>query len=174
MFKKTLTSILAVMMMTAVSSLSHAIQGVPWNQTLTPYDDPSGPEHMSCEYFHWRAPRCPEKVAPANVVLDGVNFDFDKATLRPESYSILDGNVARLKGNSKNVTIEGHTDSIGSDTYNQSLSERRANTVKEYFISKGIEGSRLSAVGKGESSPISDNSTAEGRFKNRRVELKVH
>jgi len=97
-----------------------------------------------------------------------------KPTLRPESYAILDGNVTKLKSNAKKLTVEGHTDSIGTDAYNQKLSERRAQTVYNYFTSKGIEAARLTAVGKGETSPVADNKTEEGRFKNRRVELHVH
>ena len=102
-----------------------------------------------------------------------LNFDFNKSNLRPEAYAILDGNVAKLKSNSKKVTVEGHTDSIGSDAYNQKLSEKRAQTVYNYFTSKGVDASRLTAVGKGETSPVADNKSDEGRFKNRRVELHV-
>ena len=85
----------------------------------------------------------------------------------------MDGNIAKLKANTKKVTVEGHTDNIGSDAYNDKLSNKRAKTVSDYFVSKGIDASRLTAVGKGESSPIASNDTEEGRFKNRRVELRA-
>jgi OOP family OmpA-OmpF porin len=71
------------------------------------------------------------------------------------------------------VRVEGHTDSQGSESYNQALSERRANTVLNYLVSNGIDGDRLSASGFGENSPVADNATAEGRARNRRVDLVV-
>ena len=71
------------------------------------------------------------------------------------------------------TTVEGHTDSVGSDAYNQNLSERRANAVREALISEGVDGSRVSSVGYGEARPIADNSTDEGRSMNRRVEAEV-
>ncbi|MBI2337522.1 MAG: OmpA family protein [Deltaproteobacteria bacterium] len=174
MFKKSLYVILLVAAVAMVSSQAMAIQDAPHAQMLTPYDDPSGPQRPNCEYYSWRIPPCLTQPMESKVVLDGVNFDFDKSSLRPESYAILDGNVTKLKSNSKKVTVEGHTDSIGTDAYNQKLSERRAQTVYNYFTSKGIGAARLTAVGKGEASPVADNKTDEGRFKNRRVELHVH
>jgi outer membrane protein OmpA-like peptidoglycan-associated protein len=105
-------------------------------------------------------------------VLEGVNFDFDKATLRPESHAILDKAAATLKKQGKTkVKVAGHTDSRGSDSYNLKLSQRRAETVRNYLIKKGVAADRLTAKGYGESRPIADNATKEGRFKNRRVEL---
>jgi OOP family OmpA-OmpF porin len=71
------------------------------------------------------------------------------------------------------VTIEGHTDAVGSDAYNQQLSERRAAAVKRYLVTKGIAADRLETVGRGESEPVSSNETDEGRAMNRRAELKV-
>lgn len=111
---------------------------------------------------------------PRKLVLEGVNFSSDSAKLAPESVAILDNAAATLKGwEDVKVMIEvaGHTDSTGSAAYNQKLSERRANTVREYLISKGIEADRLIAKGYGESQPVADNKTREGRYKNRRVEL---
>ena len=109
---------------------------------------------------------------PRRLVLEGVNFDFDKATLRQADRDIIDQNAADLKewGDVK-VEISGHTDSIGSDRYNMGLSLRRANSVRNYLISKGIAAERLVTKGYGEAQPIADNETEEGRFKNRRVEL---
>ncbi len=110
--------------------------------------------------------------APKKLTLEGVNFDNDKATLRPEAISTLDQAAATLKewGDVK-VEVAGHTDSNASDAYNMALSQRRAEAVRDYLISKGIAADRLTAKGYGEANPIADNSTEEGRFNNRRVEL---
>ena len=104
--------------------------------------------------------------------LTGVNFDFDKSIVRQADFSNLDQDAATLKewGDTK-VEVAGHTDSIGSDSYNIKLSQRRAEAVRTYLVGKGIAADRLSAKGYGESQPIADNATDEGRFKNRRVEL---
>lgn len=109
---------------------------------------------------------------PRRLVLEGVNFEFDKATLRPEDREVLDKNYEELKqwGDIK-VEVSGHTDSIGTDRYNMGLSLRRADTVRSYLINKGIAADRLVAKGYGESEPIATNDTDEGRFQNRRVEL---
>jgi OOP family OmpA-OmpF porin len=111
---------------------------------------------------------------PSNWVLFGVNFDVDKATIRPEGFPILEHAYTVLKDNpSVNVEIQGHTDSDASDTYNQKLSQKRAEAVKAYLVKRGIEASRMTTVGFGESKPIADNNTAEGKAKNRRIEFKV-
>jgi OOP family OmpA-OmpF porin len=108
-----------------------------------------------------------------------VNFDYDKATIRPDAAAVLDEAAQLLRDNPDvTVRIVGHTDSIGSDSYNQALSERRAQSVKAYLVSKGIAASRLSTEGRGESEPIADNmrngrDNPEGRAMNRRAELKV-
>lgn len=116
---------------------------------------------------------CPE-VGTRLMSLEGVNFDYDKATLRPESAGILDAAVRVLNDNSLvSVQVEGHTDSRGSDAYNQSLSERRAAAVVDYLVSKGISASRLTAVGRGEGSPVAPNDSEENMYKNRRVDLVV-
>jgi OmpA-OmpF porin, OOP family len=103
-----------------------------------------------------------------------VFFDFDKAILKPEGKAKLDDLVAKLKGINLEVIIAiGHTDSIGTAAYNQKLSVRRAEAVKAYLVSKGIEPNRIYTEGKGKTQPIADNRTAEGRAKNRRVEIEV-
>lgn len=108
------------------------------------------------------------------IVLRGVNFDFNKADIKPAFAPILDEAVAALKANpSVNVVIEGHTDSTGPEAYNKALSAKRADAVKSYLVSKGISAARLSTVALGESQPVADNKTADGRRMNRRVELKV-
>lgn len=114
----------------------------------------------------------PTPAAPKKLTLEGVNFDNDKATLRPEAITILDQAAGALKewGTVK-VEIAGHTDSKADDSYNMTLSQRRAEAVRDYLISKGIDANRLTAKGYGEANPVAENDTAEGRFKNRRVEL---
>jgi OOP family OmpA-OmpF porin len=108
----------------------------------------------------------------AVIELEGVHFDFDKATLRPEGKSVLNQAAALLdKHESVVVEVAGHTDSKGSEEYNQGLSKRRANTVRDYLTGKGVKASRLSARGYGESRPVASNDTEEGRAENRRVEL---
>jgi len=101
-------------------------------------------------------------------------FDFDKSVLKPEGKAKLDDLVGKVKGINLEVIIAvGHTDSIGTDAYNQRLSVRRAEAVKAYLVSKGIEKNRVYTEGKGEKQPVADNKTAEGRAKNRRVEIEV-
>ena len=118
--------------------------------------------------------------APAPVVGTKVTysadafFDFDKSVLKPEGKAKLDDLASKVKGINLEVVIAvGHTDSVGSDAYNQKLSVRRAEAVKAYLVSKGIEKNRVYTEGKGEKQPIADNKTKEGRAKNRRVEIEV-
>ena len=101
-------------------------------------------------------------------------FDFDKSVLKPEGKAKLDELIAKIRNVSLEVIIVvGHTDSVGTDAYNMKLGDRRAQTVKAYFVSKGIERNRVYTESKGESQPIADNKTKEGRAKNRRVEIEV-
>jgi len=101
-------------------------------------------------------------------------FDFDKSTLKPEGRQILDQVASQAQSiNLETLIATGHTDSIGTEAYNQKLSERRANTVKDYLISKGIDPSRIYAEGKGELNPVATNKTREGRAQNRRVEIEI-
>jgi len=101
-------------------------------------------------------------------------FDFDKSVLKPEGKAKLDDLVDKVKGINLEVVIAvGHTDSVGADAYNQALSVRRSEAVKAYLVSKGIERNRVYTEGKGEKQPVADNKTAEGRAKNRRVEIEV-
>ncbi len=101
-------------------------------------------------------------------------FDFDKAVLKPEGKAKLDDLTSKIKGINLEVIIAvGHTDSVGSDDYNQKLSIRRSEAVKAYLVSSGVEKNRVYTEGKGEKQPIADNKTSEGRAKNRRVEIEV-
>ena len=101
-------------------------------------------------------------------------FDFDKAVLKPEAKAKLDDLASKAKAIKLEVVIAvGHTDAIGTDAYNQKLSEKRANAVKDYLVSKGVEASRVYTEGKGETKPVADNKTSAGRTKNRRVEIEV-
>lgn len=126
------------------------------------------------------APARPPAPAPAPAVASKVTyaadafFDFDKSVLKPEGKAKLDDLVGKVKGINLEVIIAvGHTDSVGSDAYNQRLSVRRAEAVKAYLVSKGIEQNRVYTEGKGEKQPVADNKTSEGRAKNRRVEIEV-
>jgi OOP family OmpA-OmpF porin len=108
-----------------------------------------------------------------------VNFDYDKSNIKSEFAPILDEAAQTLKDNPDvKVAIAGYTDSIGSEEYNLRLSERRAEAVKQYLVSKGITAGRLTTVGRGEADPIAPNTkdgkdNPEGRAMNRRAELKV-
>ena len=107
-----------------------------------------------------------------SIVVKNIHFETGKAYLRKESLNVLDGIVEQLnKNKSIKLEVRGHTDSRGSDEYNKKLSERRADAVVEYMIKRGISPERLTAVGMGEEKPVADNSTPEGRSKNRRTEF---
>ena len=101
-------------------------------------------------------------------------FDFDKSALKPEGRAKLDDLIGKIKGINLEVIIAvGHTDSVGSNSYNQKLSVKRSESVKAYLVSKGIEKNRVYTEGKGEAQPVADNKTSAGRAKNRRVEIEV-
>ena len=101
-------------------------------------------------------------------------FDFDKSVIKPAGKAKLDDLIGKIKDINLEVIIAvGHTDSVGTDKYNQKLSVRRSEAVKAYLVSKGIEKNRVYTEGKGEKQPVADNKTAEGRAKNRRVEIEV-
>ncbi len=126
------------------------------------------------------APKAAPAPAPAPAAATKVTyaadafFDFDKAVLKTEGKAKLDDLVGKVKGINLEVIIAvGHTDSVGADAYNQKLSVRRAEAVKAYLVSKGIEKNRVYTEGKGEKQPVADNKTKEGRAKNRRVEIEV-
>ncbi|HDR15234.1 MAG TPA: OmpA family protein [Desulfobacteraceae bacterium] len=106
------------------------------------------------------------------VILQGVNFETNKSTLTPDSRYILEEAYNALVASPDvQVEISGHTDSVGSEEYNQALSLRRAQAVKNWLVQKGIAANRMKTVGKGENEPVASNDTAEGRAKNRRIEF---
>lgn len=140
-------------------------------------------DKQTCEAPAKPAP-APVPVAPAppppppdtcgRIVLRGVNFAFDKANIDEASAGVLDVAAEQLTNCPRvSVRVDGYTDSVGTDKYNQSLSERRANAVMSHLVDRGVSASRLTATGYGESNPIASNDTAEGRALNRRVELKT-
>jgi OmpA-OmpF porin, OOP family len=116
----------------------------------------------------------PKPVAEKVTFAADVLFDFDKSVIKPEGRSKLDDLSSKMKGINLEVVIAiGHADSIGSDEYNQRLSVRRAESVKAYLTSKGIEPNRVYTEGKGEKQPVASNKTGDGRAKNRRTEIEV-
>lgn len=120
------------------------------------------------------APAAPVPVSEKVSFAAEALFDFDKSVVKAEGAAALDDLLAKLAGMNTEVMVTvGHTDSVGTDAYNQRLSLRRAEAVKAYIVSKGVDAARVYTEGKGESQPIADNSTAEGRAKNRRVTVEV-
>jgi OOP family OmpA-OmpF porin len=121
------------------------------------------------------APKPAAPAAPAKVTYAADTFfDFDKAVLKPEGKAKLADLAEKVGAIDLEVVIAvGHTDSVGSNAYNQALSVRRAEAVKAYIVSKGIESNRVYTEGKGETQSVADNKTREGRAKNRRVEVEV-
>ncbi|QWD90308.1 outer membrane protein OmpA [Polynucleobacter sp. MWH-Braz-FAM2G] len=122
----------------------------------------------------------PAAAAPAGVSQSKITlqadtlYDFDKATLKPEGKATLDKIAADLSKIKLEVIIAvGNTDSIGTDAYNMALGQRRAQSVKAYLVSKGVDGSRIYTESKGKSNPVASNATAEGRAKNRRTDIEV-
>ena len=116
----------------------------------------------------------PKPVAEKVTMAADALFDFDKSVIKPEAKSKLDDLADKIKRVNLEVVIAiGHTDSIGSDAYNQKLSVRRAESVKAYLVSKGVEPNRIYTEGKGEKQPVASNKTSDGRQKNRRVEIEV-
>ncbi|MCO8313947.1 OmpA family protein [Pseudomonas mandelii] len=141
----------------------------------TPADTPV--EHHGCPL-----PQYPASVKPVEppvsevITLNGnVLFAYNQSDLMPEARSELDSLMAKLQNaDVVSVKVIGHTDSQGSDAYNQKLSERRASSVAAYLLSQGLAPNKLTSEGRGESQPVADNDTEEGRAQNRRVELHIN
>jgi len=117
----------------------------------------------------------PAGVAQSKITLQADTlYDFDKATLKPEGMATLDKIARDLSKIKLEVIIAvGNTDSVGTDAYNMALGQRRAQSVKAYLVSKGVDGSRIYTESKGKSNPVASNATAEGRAKNRRTDIEV-
>lgn len=144
----------------------------------TPADTPV--EHHGCPLPQYPASAPPvEPQAPASEVITlndagKVLFDFDRSDLTAAARSQLDGLMGKLShANVASIRVVGHTDSVGTDAYNEGLSERRASSVVEYLLTQGLAPEKLTSEGKGESEPVADNETEEGRAQNRRVELHI-
>ncbi|MDX2055273.1 MAG: OmpA family protein [Polyangiaceae bacterium] len=136
-------------------------------------DEPNQNVKLTLRYKRYTAATAPG-AAPGkspNFVLDGVNFDTAKATIRPESFARLESVVEYMTHKkSSRIQISGHTDNVGKPKNNKDLSEKRAQACRDYLVSKGIDASRIEAVGYGDERPIAPNDTEEGRQKNRRIE----
>lgn len=114
----------------------------------------------------------PASVRQAVVIQADALFDFDKSVVRPDGKKSIDAALSKLAGVDVELVIAtGHTDSVGTNAYNQKLSERRAAAVKAYLVTKGIPASKITTLGKGETQPVATNKTKEGRQKNRRVDI---
>ena len=133
--------------------------------TVPVADEPSQSVKLTLRYKRERVPK--------PLILDGVNFDTAKATIRPESFSRLDTVVDfMVHKKDARVEISGHTDNVGNAGANKTLSEKRAQACRNYIVSKGIDKRRLDAIGFGDERPIAPNDSDEGRQKNRRIEAK--
>jgi len=116
------------------------------------------------------------KIQAKKIVIDKmIHFAFNKYNIKPDSYGILDDVASIIKANPqiKRIKVEGHTDWIGSEAYNMKLSQKRAESVVQYLVGKGVPSTKLEPVGYGKTRPIATNKTAEGRAQNRRVEFNV-
>jgi OOP family OmpA-OmpF porin len=135
-------------------------------------------EHHGCPLPQYPASVKPESVQSEVITLSDagdVLFAFNQSELTPAAQSKLDSLMPKLQSaDVVSIKVIGHTDSVGSDTYNQALSERRASSVAAYLLSQGVAPNKLTSEGKGQSQPVADNETEEGRAKNRRVELHIN
>lgn len=135
-------------------------------------------DHHGCPLPQYPASVKPEPVQSEVITLSDagdVLFAFNQSDLTPTAKSQLDSIMGKLEDASVvSIKVVGHTDSVGSDAYNQGLSERRASSVAQYLLSQGVAPAKLTSEGKGESEPVADNDTDEGRAKNRRVELHIN
>ncbi|CAM3626853.1 outer membrane protein OmpA [Polynucleobacter brandtiae] len=146
--------------------------------TLCWRDNNWTPATASANCDGWLAPKkaaAAPAVTQSKITLQADTlYDFDKATLKPEGKATLD-KIAKDLGKIKLEVIiaVGNTDSVGTDAYNMALGQRRAQSVKAYLVSKGVDGSRVYTESKGKSNPVASNATAEGRSKNRRTDIEV-
>jgi len=157
---------------------------LPWKNsdgTLCWRDNNWTPASAMANCDGWIAPKPPPAPAAAPAVTQSkitlqadTLYDFDKSTLKPEGKATLDKIAADLSKIKLEVIIAvGNTDSVGTDAYNMALGQRRAQSVKDYLVSKGVDQSRIYTESKGKSNPVASNATAEGRAKNRRTDIEV-
>lgn len=145
---------------------------------------PDTPANTPVEHHGCPLPQYPASVKPAEPIAEevitlsdagDVLFAFNKSDLTPAAQNQLNALMPKLQSaDVVSIKVVGHTDSVGSDAYNQMLSERRATSVAAYLMNQGLDPNKLTSEGKGESEPIADNATDEGRAKNRRVELHIN
>jgi outer membrane protein OmpA-like peptidoglycan-associated protein len=142
---------------------------------------PDTPANTPVEHHGCPLPQYPASVEPAQsevITLSDTGdllFAFNKSDLTPSAQSQLDSFIPKLQSaDVVSIKVIGHTDSVGSDTYNQKLSERRASSVAAYLLGMGLAPDKLTSEGRGESEPVADNETEQGRAKNRRVELHIN
>ncbi|CAI8735225.1 OmpA-OmpF porin, OOP family [Pseudomonas sp. IT-P253] len=143
---------------------------------------PDTPSNTPVDHHGCPLPQYPASVKPAEPVQtevitldDAVLFAFNKSDLTPAGQSQLDSLMDKLQSaDVVSIKVIGYTDNVGSQTYNQALSERRASSVAAYLLNRGLAPDKLTSEGKGESQPVADNETEEGRAKNRRVELRIN
>ncbi|HEF4758386.1 TPA: OmpA family protein [Pseudomonas putida] len=134
-------------------------------------------EHHGCPQPQYPVSEKPAEPAPPEVITlsNDVFFGFNQSDLTPTAQSELDAIMGKLlDADVVSIKVVGHTDSVGADAYNQALSERRASSVAQYLLSQGVAPNKLTSEGKGETQPVADNETEEGRAKNRRVELHLN
>ena len=157
-----LTSPLVVLMLTSCSTMNDKNKPPP----------PVAPPVEAAAPAPTPEPAPVPEPKPEIIVIEGVNFDFDKDTLKPRATETLDHAVTVIQQHpDMRFSISGHTDSIGSDQYNDGLSLRRANAVRNYLVQHGVASNRLDVSSHGERISVADNATAAGRAKNRRVEI---
>ncbi|HEU4469836.1 MAG TPA: OmpA family protein [Flavisolibacter sp.] len=157
-FKLPAGDVYTIKLKTMTDTTSYSTMNIP---ALAPGEFFQGPFTVNIQYE-----------APRTFTLNNVHFDTGKPTLRPASYKELDEIAGYMKiKEEESYEIAGHTDNVGKEEDNLKLSQQRAESVKAYLVKKGIDASRLKAKGYGASQPVADNSTAEGRQKNRRTEV---
>ncbi|MGB7931893.1 MAG: OmpA family protein [Gammaproteobacteria bacterium] len=154
-------------------SSGHCVYTSSWTRELATKE--CNPELFPEEVAAAPAPP-PMPVYEKHTISATALFDFDKYALKPEGKEAISGLVDEIKASTAKVidiNVVGHTDSIGTEEYNQELSVRRANAVKEFMVSEGIDPGIIDVKGMGEADPVASNATAEGRAQNRRVEISV-
>jgi outer membrane protein OmpA-like peptidoglycan-associated protein len=170
---RSLPSALAVMLVAACLSACSGTMAFSDQSSIAIKGDSPAPPEPKVE-----APPPPKRVEVTQdkiVINEKIQFDYNKATIKPESHGLLNEIVSVIKENThiKKISIEGHTDSDGADKYNLKLSDGRAKAVMAYLVEHGIDAGRLTAKGFGETKPMADNATDDGKEKNRRVEFLI-